>query len=56
MRTLKYKVLNFIIIKALNALFVPYDKDNTKAQKETTKRICKNYFTILSLHIEDGIY
>lgn len=53
---LKYKILNFIIKKALYLLFYPYDATNTKSEKQKTKEVINNYFTIMCNNIESKIY
>ena len=53
---LKYKILNFIIKKALYLLLYPYDETNTESEKQKTKRVIDNYFTIMCNNIESKIY
>ena len=53
---LKYKILNFIIKKALYLLLYPYDETNTESEKQKTKEVINNYFTIMCHNIESKIY
>lgn len=53
---LKYKILNFIIKKALFLLLYPYDETNTESEKQKTKKVINDYFTIMCNNIESKIY
>lgn len=54
--TLKYKILNFIIKKALYLLLYPYDKTDNESEKQNTKKVIDNYFSIMCNNIESNIY
>lgn len=53
---LKYKILYFIITKLLFLLFYPYDITDTKEEREKTKKVINNWFTIMCENIENNIY
>ena len=53
---LKYKILHFIITKALYLLLYPYDETNTEIEKQKTKEVINNWFTIMCNNIESKIY
>lgn len=53
---LKYKILHFIITKALFLLLYPYDITDTKSEKQKTKKVINNWFTIMCETIEKEIY
>ena len=53
---LKYKELQFIITKLLFLLLYPYDITDTKEEREKTKKVINNWFTIMCLEIEKEIY
>lgn len=53
---LKYKILQFIITKALFLLFYPYDITDNESEKQKTKEVINNWFTIMCNNIENNIY
>ena len=53
---LKYKILHFIITKLLFLLLYPYDITDTESEKQKTKKVINNWFTIMCLEIEKEIY
>ena len=53
---LKYKILHFIITKLLFLLFYPYDITDTKEEREKTKKVINNWYTIICESIEKEIY
>lgn len=53
---LKYKILNFIITKALFLLLYPYDETDNESEKQQTKKVINNWFTIMCENIESNIY
>lgn len=53
---LKYKILHFIITKLLYLLLYPYDITNTESEKQKTKKVINNWFTIMCTNIESKIY
>lgn len=53
---LKYKILNFIITKLLFLLLYPYDITDTKEEREKTKKVINNWFSIMCENIEKNIY
>lgn len=53
---LKYKILHFIITKALFLLLYPYNITDTKEEKEKTKKVINNWFSIMCETIEKEIY
>lgn len=53
---LKYKILYFIITKLLFLLLYPYDITDTKEEREKTKKVLQNWFTIMCESIENNIY
>ena len=52
----KYKILHFIITKLLFLLLYPYDITDTESEKQKTKKVIKNWFTIMCNSIESNIY
>lgn len=54
--TLKYKILHFIITKLLFLLLYPYDITDNKSEKQKTKKVINNWFTIMCNNIENNIY
>lgn len=53
---LKYKILHFIITKALYLLLYPYDITDNESEKQKTKRVIDNWYTIMCTNIESKIY
>ena len=53
---LKYKILNFIIKKSLFLLLYPYDATDNENEKQKTKKVINNWFTIMCNNIESNIY
>lgn len=53
---LKYKILHFIITKLLFLLLYPYDITDNKSEREKTKKVLQNWFSIICLEIENKIY
>lgn len=53
---LKYKILHFIITKALFLLLYPYNKMDNESEKQNTKKVINNWFTIMCNNIESNIY
>lgn len=53
---LKYKILHYIITKALFLLLYPYDITDNESEKQNTKKIINGWFTIMCNHIEQNIY
>ena len=53
---LKYKILQFIITKALFLLLYPYDITDTESEKQQTKKVINNWYTIICENIENHIY
>ena len=56
MKKLKFKILYFIITKALFLLLYPYDITDTESEKQKTKKVISNWFTIMCENIENNIY
>ena len=54
--TLKYKILHLIITRLLFLLLYPYDITDTKEEREKTKKVINNWFTIMCNNIEKEIY
>lgn len=53
---LKYKILHFIITKALFLMFYPYDTTDTESEKQKTKKVINNWYTIMCENIEHHVY
>ena len=53
---LKYKILQFIITKLLFLLLYPYNITDTESEKQKTKKVINNWFTIICENIENEIY
>ena len=53
---LKYKLLQFIITKTLFLLMYPYDITDTESEKQKTKKVLQNWYTIICESIEKDIY
>ena len=53
---LKYKILHFIITKLLFLLLYPYNITDNKSEREKTKKVLQNWFTIICENIENNIY
>lgn len=53
---LKYKILHFIITKLLFLLLYPYDITDNKSEREKTKKVIKNWYTIICESIEREVY
>lgn len=53
---LKYKILQYIITKLLFLLLYPYDITDTESEKQKTKKVIHNWFTIICESIEKEIY
>lgn len=56
MKNLYYKVLQFVITKTLFLLFYPYDITDTESEKQKTKKVLNNWYTIICESIEKEIY
>ena len=56
MKNLYYKVLQFIITKALFLLLYPYDITDNEKEKKQTKKVINNWYTIMCENIENNIY
>lgn len=53
---LKFKILCFIITKALYLLLYPYDIMDDENEKEKTKEIINSWYTMMCNNIESNIY
>lgn len=53
---LKYRILQFIITKLLFLLLYPYDITDNKSEREKTKKVINNWFSIMCETIESNIY
>lgn len=53
---LKYKILHFIITKALYLLLYPYDITDNEDEKQKTKQVINNWYTMMCNNIESNIY
>ena len=56
MKKIKFKILYFIITKLLFLLFYPYDITDTESEKQKTKKVLNNWYTIMCENIENNIY
>ena len=56
MKKLKFKILYFIITKALFLLLYPYDVTDNENEKKQTKKVINNWYTIMCENIESNIY
>ena len=52
----KFKILCFIITKALYLLLYPYDITDNENEKEKTKEIINSWYNIICYNIESKIY
>ena len=53
---LKYKILHFIITKLLFLLFYSYYITDNESEKQKTKKVISNWYTIMCENIESNIY
>lgn len=56
MKNLYYNLLRFLIEKLLFLLFFPYGENDTKEEKENTKKVLKKWYELICLEIENEIY
>lgn len=53
---LKFHILHFIITRTLYLLLYPYDITDNEDEKQKTKQVINNWYTMMCNNIESNIY